>query len=104
MGVHETNLNGVALDTKSHLLQRTKYTHECCITLKSWDFEQADLRIDDVAFHFLPQRTEHREEDQLTIQTEVLHLEYDILVPYAVNADAPTGISAIADTVVTMGT
>mmetsp|Transcript_57038 Transcript_57038/g.104329 ORF Transcript_57038/g.104329 Transcript_57038/m.104329 type:complete len:550 (-) Transcript_57038:336-1985(-) len=91
--VHESNRDGVTLDSKDHVLQKKKYVHECCVTLgDDMDMRTATFTVDSQDFRELPPRTPLYEEENISMSPQALNLTYGILVPYKVNHAAPCGI------------
>mmetsp|Transcript_50000 Transcript_50000/g.88045 ORF Transcript_50000/g.88045 Transcript_50000/m.88045 type:complete len:566 (+) Transcript_50000:77-1774(+) len=91
--VHESNRDGVTLDSKDHVLQKKKYVHECCVTLgDDMDMRTATFTVDSQDFRELPPRTPLHEEENISMSPQALNLTYGILVPYKVNHAAPCGI------------
>lgn len=94
--IHESNRDGVTLDSKDHVVQKKKYVHECCVALRNdMDMRTATFTIDSQDFRELPTRSPLHEENSISISPQALNLTYGILVPYKVNHEAPCGIFAL---------
>mmetsp|Transcript_155791 Transcript_155791/g.271056 ORF Transcript_155791/g.271056 Transcript_155791/m.271056 type:complete len:547 (+) Transcript_155791:67-1707(+) len=90
--VHESNRDGVTLDSKDHVQQKKKYVHECCVTVgEDMDMRTATLTVDSEDFRDLPAHRQLHEEENISMSPEALRQTYGILVPYKVNQTASCG-------------
>merc|ERR1711964_806682 len=84
--VYETNTDGAALNIKSIVSQKAKFSRECSITLMDYaNLATAELIVDNVDFHNLPLKREQHSEANLSLSAQALQLTYGIPVPYKVN-------------------
>lgn len=96
--VHETNQDGVALDTQAIVSQHLKYSRDCAISVvDESNLSSADLVIDGVSSDRLPFKRDVHEENELNMNLFALHTTYGLTCPYKVNEQAPCGLSQYAD-------
>jgi len=97
MNVFETNSDGVTLDTKGTVVNRTKYTHECVVSVQDLhDLSSATLTVDGNDFLSLPVKPEPHQENNLEMDVKAMELHYGLVVPYKVNESAPAGAALMA--------
>jgi len=104
--VFETNRDGLALDTKAHVLQKRHYTHQLSVHLgEDLDMASAGLVVDGNDFLELPDKTDgSSQEVPFSLDAQALKLQYGVTVPYKVNQSAPCGFfSALRSTATPVG-
>jgi hypothetical protein len=94
--VPETNSDGFVLDSRAVVERRARYVHECHLRLMDEsNLARAELSIDGVDFRHLPLKREERTEEQLHVSTQAFQMTYGIPVPFKVNEEASSGVSAL---------
>jgi hypothetical protein len=94
--VPETNADGCVLDSRAVVERRSRYVRECHLILSDEsNLTLAELFVDGVDFRQLPLKRAQRAEERLQISTQAFQLTYGVTVPYKVNEQASTGLSAL---------
>lgn len=99
--VHESNKDGMVLDSKSVVSQKQKYTRECVVSVRDSDVASAELMVDAtgsgnwVSFRDLMLKREVHREDELRTSAVGLYATYGVSIPHKVNEQAPCGLAGV---------
>jgi hypothetical protein len=89
--VFETSRQGQPLDSKNHVLEKTKYEHLCAVRLAcNRDLCAAELTVNGVPHRRLPPVRRQHAEKNLDMQHEALQIQYGITAPHYINQDLPS--------------
>jgi len=89
--LYKTNNDGVPLDAKGQVVQRTVFAHQCSVSFVD-NLAEATLHIDGAEYKDLPDFVEPRKEELLSLSPEALMGSFGLTAPYQVDSSAPVGL------------
>jgi hypothetical protein len=99
--VHETNADGIVLDSTGVARSRMKVMKHCSVHIPDEnDFNTAVLLVEGVPFSLMQDSRKPKPGDSIDIAPEVLLSVYGIRVPFKVNEAAHAGLQNITDSLV----